>query len=555
MNANTLRIVPIGGMGNVTRNMFVYEYGNEMLLVDCGIGFPEKYMLGVDILIPDVSYVQKRVSEGAKIVGLCLTHGHDDHIAALPYIVPELPGDFPIYGSPLTAAFAKARMLDAGIEKDVLVYEERIPTHFGTAFSVDPVQVTHSVPDTRHLAIRTPEGVVYHGSDFKFDMTPIDGVRPDFQKMGMLGSKGVLCALVDCLRIERGGWSASEATVFDTLEAKARDCEGKLIVTLMSSNIHRIQQVVDVAVEHNRKIVFVGRSIEQNTQIAQELGMLQIPKGAWLHKRRVEEVADKELCVIIAGSQGQPGSSLVRAVFGEHPFIRISTKDRVIFSADPIPGNENNVYDAIDELSRNGIDVAYSDVDDHLHVTGHAGKLEQQMLISLLRPQYLLPIGGTDRHRVQFARSSYAMGYPNNRLALPVSGQVVEFSGGKMKLGETIPLRDLMVDGLGVGDVGTVVLSDRKNMAEEGMVTVIIPERSGRLDLENIYVASRGFVFMKKAEGLVEAIKEETANVLRQETAETNDAELKRKIEKRLTKLFEKMIGRTPLVIPVFFSV
>ncbi|MBI5151633.1 MAG: ribonuclease J [Candidatus Pacebacteria bacterium] len=554
MNTQKLRIIPLGGMGNVTKNMFAYEYDDEILLVDCGIGFPEQYMLGVDVLIPDVSYIQKRLGEGARIVGLCLTHGHDDHIAALPYILPTLPSDFEIYGSPLTAAFAQARMADSGVERKVLVYDEDRPFQLGKYFSVEPVRVTHSVPDTRHLIITTPEGVCYHGSDFKFDMNPVDGVRSDFGKIAAVGQHGILCALVDCLRVEREVWAPSESTIYNTLEQEIRDCKGKFFVTLMSSNIHRVQLAINVAINHGRKVVFMGRSIEQNAKIAQELGMLRIPKGLLVNKKSMEEYKDEQLCVIIAGSQGQPGSSLVRAVYGDHPLVTVTKRDKVVFSTEPIPGNEGNVYGTIDELSRNGVDVAYSDVDDGLHVSGHAGLVEQQLLISLMKAKYLFPIGGTDRHRVQFARVAHELGYAPSNVLLPVSGQVVEYTMSKAMMGETLTLKDLMVDGLGVGDVGAVVLADRKTMAEEGMVTVIIPEQEGRYDFDHIYVASRGFVFMKQADEMVSAIKETTSNVLR-EFGNLQENDLKKKIEKQLTKRLGELIGRTPLILPVFMEV
>ncbi len=549
-----LRIIPLGGMGNVTKNMFVYEYDDELLLVDCGIGFPEKYMLGVDILIPDVAYIQKRLSEGAHIVGLCLTHGHDDHIAALPYILPMLPNDFPIFGSPLTAAFAMKRMEDSAVQRGVSTYPEHEALKLGKNFSVETIRITHSVPDGRHLVIRTPEGVCYHGSDFKFDMNPVDGVRSDFSAMASIGKEGVLCALIDCLRIERSNWSPSESIIYDALEREIRDCKGKLLITLMSSNLHRIQQSIDLAVAHNRKVVFMGRSIEQNAEVAQLLHMLVVPRGVLIQKKQMDEYRDNQLVVIIAGSQGQPGSSLVRAVYGDHPLITIGKTDKVVFSTEPIPGNEQNVYDTIDELARNGVDVAYSDVDKGLHVSGHAGLVEQQLLVSLLKAKYVFPIGGTDRHRVLFRKMATQLAYRENDVLLPKSGQVVELARGEAQLGETLFLKDLMVDGLGVGDVGDIVLADRKNMAEEGMVVVIIPERGGVLDADHVQVVSRGFVFMKKSDEMIDAIKEETAGVLNL-NREMPDNDLKRLIEKKITKRLDKMIGRTPLVLPVFYSV
>jgi ribonuclease J len=553
MSSKNLRIIPLGGMGNVTKNMFVYEYDDEMLIVDCGIGFPEQYMLGVDVLIPDVGYLQKRITEGAKIVGMCLTHGHDDHIAALPYILPMLEQDFPIYGSPLTAAFAKARMEDREYKRDVFEYPEK-PLKLGTYFAVETVRVTHSVPDTRHLVIHTPEGLCYHGSDFKFDMNPVDGQRSDFAAIAAVGQAGVLCALVDCLRIEREVWAPSESSIGETLEREIRDCTGKFFVTLMSSNIHRVQLAVNVAAAHGRKIALIGRSIEQNAKIAQELGMLRIPKGMLINKKSVGDYRDDELCIIIAGSQGQPGSSLVRAVFGDHPLINVGKRDKVVFSTEPIPGNEDNVYNTIDELARNSIDTAYSDIDEGLHVSGHAGLVEQQLLLSLLKARYVFPIGGADRHRTQFARVAENLGYDKGSVLLPKHGQVMEFSSSQSRYGDTLTLKELMVDGLGIGDVGTVVLADRKMMAEEGMVSVIIPKVGKEYDLKNLNVVSRGFVFMKHADEMVKEIKATTMNVL-QQGRDVDEVELKKQIEKQLTKRLNELIGRTPLILPVFVEV
>lgn len=545
-----LKIIPLGGMGNVTKNMFAYEYDDSILLVDCGIGFPESSMLGVDVLIPDVSYVQKRLEKGATIVGMCLTHGHDDHIAALPYIIPMLP-DFPIYGSQLTAAFAMSRMEDSTLKKDVAVAPYGEPLSFGP-FRVEFVHMTHSVPHTTHLIIDTPEGIVYHGSDFKFDLTPVDGKRPDFGAIARAGDRGVLCLLSDCLRVERASWSPSESILADTFVRELADCEGKYIVTLMSSNLHRIGLLAEVAEEFGRKLVFIGRSIEQNVETAQRLGVLSIPKKLIVHKKKMDEYSDRELIVVVAGSQGQPGSSLVRAVYGDHPLLSVKPKDKVIFATEPIPGNESNVYEAIDELSRNRIDVAYSDVDTGLHTSGHAGATEQQLLIALTNPKYLFPIGGSDRHRVEYEKLAGRMGYQRGDVLLPKDGQIIEFEYGTARMGDTLTLKSLMVDGLGVGDVGNMVLSDRKKMAEEGMVVVIIPKSKDGFLADDIHVVSRGFVFMRQAEEIVAAIKEEATAAL---VSGGEDSELRRRIEKKVGKRMDEIIGRTPLVLPVFMQV
>lgn len=550
---STLRIIPIGGMGNVTKNMFVYEYGDEILLVDCGIGFPELNMHGIDLLIPDITYIKEQVTAGKKIVGMILTHGHDDHIAATGYILPELP-DFPIYASPLTAAFAEQRMHDHGLEKEINIIRERTPVRLGM-FEIESVVMTHSVPDTRHYIIRTPEGIIYHGQDFKIDLTPVDGVLPDFDRITSVGKEGVLCMLMDCLRVERPGFTESESSVRSALEREMYETKGKVIVTLMSSHIHRIQQAVDVAEAMGRKVAFIGRSVEQNVEMALQLKKLHIARANIISKKEIENYPDDKLCLFVAGSQGQEGSSLIRAIFGEHPQLRIGKSDTVIFSADVIPGNEQAFYGAVDELARVGVRVAYPDIAEDLHVSGHAAATEQKLMIAMVRPQYLFPIGGANRHRNLFRDLAKEMGYQANEVVTPDDGQVVEFSNGVYKKGEKLILKDLMVDGKGIGDVGTVVLSDRKIMSQDGMIVLVLPMHQGQIDVKNVEIVSRGFVFMKDAKPLIDEIKLLVGEIIQdmQKQGGTKE-EIKKKLEKKLTKELDKATGRTPLVLPVFME-
>lgn len=549
-----LRIIPLGGMGNVTKNMFVYEYGDEMLIVDCGIGFPELNMHGVDLLIPDTTYLKDAVTSGKRIVGMCFTHGHDDHIAAAGYVLPDLPNDFPIYASPLTAAFAEQRLLDHNVERGITVLRDRVPVQIGQ-FEVQSLAMTHSIPDTKHLVIKTPVGVIYHGSDYKLDRAPVDGVLPDFDGIKEFGEQGILCMMVDCLRIERQEPTISESTVKKAFEREMANVQGKIVLTLMSSHIHRIQQAVEVALELGRKIVFIGRSVEQNVDDALSLHKLNLSRKDVIEKREMDNYPDEKLCLIVAGSQGQEGSSLIRAVFGEHPVLRITTRDKVIFSADVIPGNEQNFYGAIDELSKNGIDVTYPDIAPDLHVSGHAALPEQRELIQLANPQYVFPIGGAYRHRKLFKDMVMEIGYNEHQVLLPDNGEVLEFEDGQYDVGEKLYLKELMVDGKGVGDVGTVVLSDRKTMAQDGMLVLVIPKLYGELGLRNIEVVSRGFVFMKESYSFIEEIKRMTAEIIVELQKDgLSEDEMTRKIERRLTRRMDKMIGRTPLILPVFMD-
>lgn len=550
---NRLKIVPLGGMGHVTQNMFVYEYGDEMMIVDCGIGFPDTHMPGVDILIPDITYLQKRVDEGAKIVGMILSHGHDDHIAATPYILPNLP-EFPIFASPLTAGFVEQRMLDGKVQRPITTISNKDPFTIGTHFSAYLIPVTHSVPDTRHIVIETPEGLVYHGSDFKLDKVPVDGVLSDMHAIEALKDKGVLLMLLDCLRVEYDEWVESESTVGPAIEAVMAETEGKLVMTLMSSHIHRIQQTIDAAEAHGRKVVFIGRSVEQNVEVALRLGKLRIPEGMKVDKKHIEQVADKDLCVIVAGSQGQEGSSLVRAIYGEHRILQIKPQDTVVFSADAIPGNEVTFYGAIDELSRNNVHVVYPAINQNLHQSGHASWPEQKTIIEAVKPKYLMPVGGADRHRVLFYHhAEEELGYNENTTLLPEDGEVLGFKDGAWEVVDQITIKPQIIDGLGIGDVGPAVLSDRRALSQAGIVVVVMPRIKGEFDLKHMQVISKGFVFMQDADEVVSFIEQETAKIASSGEYK-NDEQLKRLVEKRLARKLFKIIRREPLIVPVLLD-
>lgn len=549
-----LKIIPLGGMGNVTQNMFIYEYEDEILIVDCGIGFPDVFMPGVDVLIPDISYLTTRLEQGKRIVGMILTHGHDDHIGALPYILPDLPA-FPIYASPLTAAFALNRMRDGGVERSIEVVGGPEVFTIGDHFQAQAFKMTHSVPDTRHYAIHTPEGIIYHGSDFKLDPTPVDGVLPDFEGITKLASKNVLGMLIDCLRVERQEWTKSESLVGPVIEEEMISTQGMFILTLMSSHIHRIQQAVDAAVKHGRKVVFVGRSVEQNVEEALNLRKLKLSRDQMVDKRDIGNYKPKQLCVIIAGSQGQEGSSLMRAVYGDHPVIQIRPQDKVVFSADVIPGNEINFYGAIDELCRNHIQVVYPDISPNLHQSGHASAPEQQELLGMVKPKFVMPIGGADRHRYLFGEFVAAkVGYNSDRVLTPANGDILSFKGMEPSVHEHLVLKPRAVDGLGIGDVGPVVLSDRRTLGQSGIIVLVIPRRQGHLDIQDITVVSRGFVFMKEAGEVIEFIKQATADIVREAGGDAKLEEVRRLIERRLSRRLYKIIKREPMIVPVIIE-
>lgn len=536
-----LKIFPIGGIGGVTKNMFVYESGNDLLVVDCGIGFPDESMPGVEFLIPDVTYLKQRLAAGATLHGVVLTHGHDDHIAALPYVVEELDlYNIPIHGSPLTAEFAMARMADKGVTKEVQHFDSG-KLQLGP-FTVETIRITHSVPDTRHLVITTAEGTFYHGSDFKLDLNPVDGRPSDLQAIAEVGRRGVTCALLDCLRVERQVPTASESVLAGSLRREFHDVRGTVYVTLMSSNLHRVQQVINIAHEFGRKVTFVGRSVEQNVNIATEMGLVQIPTGARVGKRNLEAVRPENLCVIIAGSQGQPGSSMVRAVSGDHPIVQIQKGDKVIIASEPIPGSEKNVYKLINEIAVNGVECVYSDIEDDLHVSGHASAYEQMMMLHLLQPESVFPIGGEERHRVQFQLMIEKHGLDPKAVVMPMEGKEVLFENGKFRYGEMHELRDRTVSLGGIGDVVADILTQRTRLGQTGVLVVSL---SG----EKVSIASRGFQWPSAdQQHSIEQMIYQRADQI----ADSSDPQKDRQLEADLRKLLRKELqNSTPELIVI----
>ena len=548
-----LNLFPIGGIGKVTQNMYLYNYEDEILIVDCGLGFPDQYMPGVDILIPDISYLQDQITNGNKhIVGMILTHGHDDHIGALPYILPNLP-EFPIYASALTAGFAEHRIADGGLTREVQVINDHEPLQIGKFFTVRPVAMTHSVPDTKHFFITTPVGNFYHGSDFKLDETPVDGIKPDYGFIEQIArEEGVLCLLTDCLRVERHDWSKSESTVGPEIEKIMEATRGKFIITLMSSHIHRIQQTIEAAANLGRKVVFVGRSVEQNIRVAHQLDKIHYPAGLVIDKKDLDQYPPEKIVIIIAGSQGQEGSSLMRAIAGEHPEIQINQDDKVVFSADAIPGNELSFYAAIDDLSFNGIETVYPAVDEAIHQSGHATAAEQSKLLELVKPKYVMPIGGNNRHRFKYIEYvAEPAGMSADRVLIPDDGEILSFDRQEqVQASDHIFLRPQYVDGLGIGDVGPSVLNDRRALSQAGMIIVILKRRQGKFDMNDIHVVSRGFVYMKDAKEVVDFIKRKVQELIKNNEKKKglSDQDLEISIERKLAKSMYKAIQREPMI-------
>lgn len=549
---DTLRIISLGGFGKVTSNMFVYEYGTDIVLVDCGMGFPSEDMLGVDILIPDISYLKNKKN---KIRGLILTHGHEDHTGALPYILPQL--NVPVYASRLTAHLVMEKLAEyEGMPKTVNVLDPGKPLLLGQ-FKVESVRVSHSIPDATNLIISTPAGVVYHGSDFKFDFTPVDGVLPDVGRIAAAGNSGIQLLLSDCLGSERKGHTNSEKSLEEMFEREISHCPGKFIVTTMGSNISRFRQAIEAAVRHGRRVAILGRSVHRNLSVAQRLDYLKIPKGVLVDPKQIRRLPPQNLCLLVAGSQGQAGSAMERLSLGEHQDAVIKPGDKVVFSSDYIPGTESSTQSLIDSLSKLGATVIYTNITDNLHVSGHGSQQDLLLMMALTRPKYLVPIGGTYRHMVQYSRLAQSMGYQASQIFLPEFNQSLEITPEAVKLGPTVEVKNVMVDGLGVGDVGHIVLRDRRVLAEEGIVVAVVETDQNELSkVDRIDLVSRGFVFAKENTQLFAQASELLKQAITKRKGHVDtDRQVREITADVLERFFFDKTGRRPMILPVVVQV
>ncbi len=545
-----LRFVPLGGVVGVTKNMYVYElYKDDMLedilVVDCGIGFPLEKELGVDFVIPDISYLKDKVE---KIRAILVSHGHEDHTSALPYHYKDLMSP-PIYASNLTASFIEHKFEEFDIPAKVERVDYDKEYAFGN-FKVKFIHVTHSIPDTAHMLIKTPIGSLYHGPDFKFDLTPPYGEPPNFYEITKAGHDGLLCLLSDALGSERDGFTLSEAIVGSTFEDTMRKTKGKFIMTTFSSNISRIRQCVEAAIKFNRKIVFLGRSMRENTRIAKEINYLPIPYNLVGKEEEVMTLPPNKVCLIVAGSQGQYGSALSKLANKMNKYVKIKPGDRVIISSDPIPGNENEVYALIEELTLQGADVVYSDIQDELHASGHGSREDLKLMMRLTNPKYFIPIGGTIRHQQQYRKLAEELGNKPDSVFLLQEGETVWFEKGRATLGEKIETRNIYVDAYGVGDVGNIVLRDRKTLSSEGIVVTMLPvDNTGKLT-GRPKLLSRGFVYEKLGQDLFDEAVRIVEKKLKPGNGQIADLnKVRRDAVADLEEYFYKSTGRRPLIL------
>lgn len=550
---DSISIIPIGGIGDVTKNMYLYEYKDEILIVDCGLGFADETMLGVDLLLPDISYLLKTHK---KIVGMLLTHGHEDHIGALPFVLPQLPQTFPIFGTPLTAAFANGKLKEFGTKDRVKAVKFEEGENQVGNFKFSFMRVTHSIPDTSHIFIKTPVGNFYHGSDFKLDPTPYDGKISDLAKIEELSKQGVLCLLSDCLGAERVGRTGTEQGLTVNFENEIKNCSGKFIVTTYSSNISRLNQIIEASEIVGRKIAFVGRSLIKAVEIAKSLNYLRLKPGTEIRIDQIKNFKDRDLTLVIAGSQGQENSAMTRLSNGEHREIKLSPQDVVVFSADPIPGNEISVYELVDTLAKKDIKVLYSSNSSDFHVSGHGARDELTDLIKLVKPKKLLPIGGTPRHVYAYKNLSLDLGFKTQDILRPDDGQEIVFDGQNAKFGRIISLKNVYVDEISGGEMESYVLRDRQKLSEGGIVIILaqVSSSDGQL-VDNPDIIIRGFT-VPDGKKLDSKIIADLRNALgKSRKRVTNWQYIKKYVGEIVEKRISKDLRHQPLVLPVVIEV
>ncbi len=542
-----LKIIPLGGLGEIGLNMMVFEYGESLLVVDAGLMFPEDYMLGIDYVIPDMGYLKKNRS---KLVGIVLTHAHEDHIGAIPYLLREI--NVPIYGTPFTLGMVRHKLE----ENDLLANAKLIkivPRSKITLgdFELDFIRVAHSVVDGVGIAIRTPEGLIVHTGDFKISHSSINSMDTDVSRFAQLGEEGVLALLSDSTNVEKDGYTISDKQVGETLANIAVESQGRIIIALFASSISRIQQIINIASKTGRKVVFNGKSIEISTQLAKELGFLHVPLNTEIEIGELDAYSEEETLIITTGSQGEPMSALARMAGGNHKYIKIQPGDTVILSSKFIPGNEKAITNIINNLYRLGANVIYEKI-SAIHVSGHAFREELKMMIQLTRPQYFIPIHGEYRHLVHHARLARDLGIPDDRVLLAENGQIIQFDETGGKIGKNITTGRVLIDGKGVGDVGRSVLKERRLLSEEGlvMVSMVFDEETG-IVIYGPEIVSRGFVFETETGHLLEDAICVVLEIV--EEVGTDDPNrlnrIRAMVQSALKKYFYFTIGRRPVIL------
>ncbi|NRT91617.1 ribonuclease J [Clostridium beijerinckii] len=544
-----LKIIPLGGLGEIGKNMTAFEYDNEIIVIDCGLAFPDEDLYGIDIVIPDVAYLIKNKD---KVKGIFITHGHEDHIGGLPYVLKQI--NVPIYGTRLTLGLIEGKLKEHTmlsdctlnvVEPGELVKLEQI--------KIEYIRNNHSIPDSCSIALHTPIGVIVHSGDFKVDFTPIDGKVMDLQRYAQLGKKGVLLLMADSTNALHKGYTMSEKTVGETLENLFSRATGRIIVSTFASNVHRLQQISDCSIKYNRKIAFSGRSMENISEVAMELGYLFIPEDMIISLDEIKNYPDDKLTIVTTGSQGESMAGLSRIAASTHRHIQIIEGDMVIISASPIPGNEKAVSNLINDLIKKGANVIYKSIED-IHVSGHACEQELRLIQALLKPKFFIPVHGEYKHLITHAKIAESMGVDKSRTFILENGDVFELTRAAGKISGKVPFGRVLVDGMGVGDIGSMVLRDRKNLAENGIITVVIAiDIRNKIIISGPDIVSRGFVYVRNSEELIDEVRNIVTNVVEKclDRNITQWAEIKNGIRREVDNFVYTKMKRKPMILPV----
>lgn len=548
-----IKIIPLGGLNEIGKNMTVIEYRNEMIVIDCGLKFPDEEMFGIDIVIPDISFLLKNIE---KVKGIFLTHGHEDHIGALSYVLKDI--NVPVYGTKLTLGIVETKLRENGLlsKVDLKCVSSRDIIKLDN-MSVEFIRTNHSIADATAIAVHTPMGVIFHTGDFKIDYTPIDGHVADFARFAELGKKGVLAMLCDSTNVERPGYTMSESTVGVTFERIFGTAKGRIIVATFASNIHRIQQIIEAAIKYDRKVAVCGRSMENIAEVAVELGYLKVDKDVLINIDTANRYPMDKVVIITTGTQGEPMSALSRMAASEHKKVNIVPGDMVIISANPIPGNEKLVSRVINQLFKKGAKVIYEALAD-VHVSGHACQEELKLMHTLIKPRFFMPVHGEYRHLKQHAQLAANLGMPEGNIMIGENGDVIEITRDSIKKNGTVVSGQVFVDGLGVGDVGNIVLRDRKHLSQDGILTVVVTiDRESGLVAAGPDIISRGFVYVRESEDLMDKAREVVKNVLHdcEEKHITEWSVMKTNIKEALRGFLYEKTMRKPMILPIIMEI
>jgi ribonuclease J len=548
-----VKIIPLGGLNEIGKNLTAIEYKNDIIVIDCGLKFPDEEMLGIDVVIPDISYLQKNID---KVKGIFLTHGHEDHIGALPYVLKEM--NVPVYGTKLTLGIVQTKLKEHNLlsvvdlkcirPRDIVKLE---------SISVEFIRTSHSIADSVAIAIHTPVGIVLHTGDFKIDYTPIDGCVADLTRFAELGKRGVLAMLADSTNVERPGYTMSESIVGETFEDIFSSARGRIIVATFASHVHRIQQIIRAAIKYDRKVAVSGRSMENIMEVGMELGYIDADKDIFINVDNINKYPESKIVIITTGSQGEPMSALSRMAASEHKKISILPGDMVVISANPIPGNEKLISRVINQLFKKGAEVIYESLAD-VHVSGHACQEELKLMHTLVKPKFFIPVHGEYRHLKQHAELAIKLGMPSNNIIIGDNGEVIEVSRDAIRKNGTVVSGQVFVDGLGVGDVGNIVLRDRKHLSQDGILTVVVTiEKESGSVIAGPDIISRGFVYVRESEDLMGEARELVRDALREceEKHITEWASIKSNIKEVLRMFLYEKTKRKPMILPIIMEI